>query len=93
MIYMGSDTAVMIVKPEDGNFAVAFIECHLREFGFSQAREIGIDDARVRSIGKSMDIPIFGAFDQLDGSDNFPIAELSDSKVRGPAAAIDATSS
>ncbi|KAI1268420.1 hydantoinase [Xylariaceae sp. FL1019] len=119
MRYRGSDTALMIAQPEDGDFIKAFVDRHHREFGFSQTRDVLVDDVRVRSIGKAMEIPISSAFEQLDGSDSFPIVDAStakstkkvyfqstgwtdtaifrindlpkQSKIRGPAVAIDAT--
>ncbi|CAJ2506732.1 Uu.00g079180.m01.CDS01 [Anthostomella pinea] len=80
MRYKGSDTALMIAKPENGDFATAFGERHHREFGFSQPRDILVDDVRVRSVGKAMDVPISSAFDQLDDADNFPVIESSAAK-------------
>ncbi|KAI1639170.1 hydantoinase [Biscogniauxia mediterranea] len=81
MRYRGSDTALMISRPESGDFAAAFVERHHREFGFSQERDILVDDVRVRSVGKAMDVPISSAFDQLDGSENFPIIQPSAAKT------------
>ncbi len=55
--YQGTDTAMMIEEPEDGDFAAAFCRIHRREFGFVlQGRPILVDDLRVRAIGRSRDI-------------------------------------
>ncbi|KAI0015436.1 hydantoinase [Xylariomycetidae sp. FL0641] len=80
MRYKGSDTALMIPKPENGDFAAGFVDRHHREFGFSQPRDILVDDVRVRSVGKAMDVPISSAFDQLGDSDSFPVVEASKAK-------------
>jgi 5-oxoprolinase (ATP-hydrolysing) len=54
MRYKGSDTALMIPQPEKlADFALAFTARHTQEYGFSQSRDILIDDVRVRSVGKS----------------------------------------
>lgn len=60
MRYRGTDTALMIVKPEkngtidEWDFGQAFIEQHRQEFGFTLPdRDILVDDVRVRGIGKS----------------------------------------
>lgn len=53
--YDGSDTSLMVERnAEDGSFAPAFIQQHHREFGFTPtARDILIDDIRVRSVAKA----------------------------------------
>ncbi|OLL25443.1 hypothetical protein NEOLI_003786 [Neolecta irregularis DAH-3] len=52
MRYQGTDTSLMIVKPEGGwSFGEAFVEQHEEEFGFTLHRNIIIDDIRVRGIG------------------------------------------
>ena len=52
--YHGTDTALMIPKPEDGNFSREFINTYRREFGFElKDREILVDDLRVRVMAKS----------------------------------------
>ncbi|KAI5815672.1 Hydantoinase B/oxoprolinase-domain-containing protein [Pyronema omphalodes] len=61
MRYRGTESALMIVKPEAGEFAegndaygAAFIRQHEQEFGFTLPdRDILVDDIRVRGIGKS----------------------------------------
>jgi 5-oxoprolinase (ATP-hydrolysing) len=66
MRYRGSDTALMIPQPENvGDFADAFTKRHLREFGFTQPREILVDDIRIRSVGKGMDIQVSSPFEEL----------------------------
>ena len=52
--YQGTDTAMMIPRPEDEDFVAAFRKTYLREFGFDLVgRDILIDDIRVRARGKS----------------------------------------
>lgn len=52
--YQGTDTALMIPEPEDGDFAAAFQGSYRREFGFDlKDRAVLVDDLRVRSRGKA----------------------------------------
>lgn len=54
MKYLGSDTHLMILKPESSwDFGKAFIDKHNQEFGFLLQREVYIADCRVRLIAKS----------------------------------------
>ncbi|KAF8542503.1 Hydantoinase/oxoprolinase-domain-containing protein [Trichophaea hybrida] len=61
MRYRGTESALMIVKPENDEFeseenafGKAFVRQHEQEFGFTLPdRDILIDDIRVRGIGKS----------------------------------------
>ncbi len=67
MRYRGTESALMIVKPEekDGEkefggdkwaFGQAFVKQHQQEFGFTLPdRDIIVDDVRVRGIGKSFE--------------------------------------
>jgi len=58
--YQGTDTPMMIEKPADENFAMAFKDQYLREFGFElSGRDILVDDIRVRSIGKASTLQSF----------------------------------
>lgn len=66
MRYQGSDTSLMISV--SGNVAeadAAFTARHTQEFGFSQSRDILIDDVRVRSVGKSRVLNISSPFEEL----------------------------
>ncbi|EEU34186.1 uncharacterized protein NECHADRAFT_72144 [Fusarium vanettenii 77-13-4] len=66
MRYKGSDTSLMIpvssCVEEAGD---AFTARHTQEFGFSQSRDILIDDVRVRSVGKSRVLNISSPFAEL----------------------------
>ncbi|BFZ63712.1 hypothetical protein YB2330_004844 [Saitoella coloradoensis] len=57
MRYHGSNTALMILKPEaseDWDFGAEFTKRHQREFGFTfDSKAILVDDLRVRAIGTS----------------------------------------
>ncbi|EXJ79175.1 5-oxoprolinase (ATP-hydrolysing) [Capronia epimyces CBS 606.96] len=53
MRYEGSDTSLMILKPENWDFATAFKERHRREFGFTFEKPLLVDDVRVRSTASS----------------------------------------
>lgn len=73
MRYQGSDTALMISRPcEPDDFATAFISRHQQEFGFTQPREILVDDVRVRSIGKGMDVELSDPFEEMQRIQNSP---------------------
>ncbi|KAF7547915.1 hypothetical protein G7046_g8858 [Stylonectria norvegica] len=68
MRYEGTDTALMTAEPErktGKTFADAFTERHQREFGFTQEREIRIDDIRVKGIGRSSETAVASPFVEL----------------------------
>lgn len=67
MRYRGSDTTLMIPRPANNDdFAFAFTQRHLQEFGFSQPRDIIVEDVRVRSVGKSANITLTSPFEELE---------------------------
>ncbi|KAK2611850.1 hypothetical protein N8I77_005171 [Diaporthe amygdali] len=81
MRYRGSDTALMIQQPDDGDFSRAFGDRHQREFGFGQPdRDILVDDIRVRSIGKAIDVPVCSPFKDLEEAANFSVLDASAAK-------------
>ncbi|MBN2331744.1 MAG: hydantoinase B/oxoprolinase family protein [Deltaproteobacteria bacterium] len=50
--YQGTDSALMIAQPADGDFAAAFRVAYEREFGFElPGRDVVVDDLRVRVSG------------------------------------------
>ena len=54
MRYDGTDTAIMIPEPPDGDFAAAFRARFKREYGFDmKGRDLLIDDVRVRGVANS----------------------------------------
>ncbi|KAJ5156875.1 hypothetical protein N7492_009678 [Penicillium capsulatum] len=54
MRYEGSDTSLMILKPEgSSDFIREFRERHRREFNFNSERPVLVDDIRVRTIASS----------------------------------------
>jgi 5-oxoprolinase (ATP-hydrolysing) len=54
MRYEGSDTSLMILKPENSSdFLEEFRVRHRREFNFNSERPVVVDDIRVRSIASS----------------------------------------
>ncbi|KAL4908148.1 hypothetical protein BDW74DRAFT_188372 [Aspergillus multicolor] len=66
MRYQGSDTSLMIALTEDvADAGNAFTARHTQEFGFSQSRNILVDDVRVRSVGKSRVLNISSPFEEL----------------------------
>lgn len=46
--FEGTDVAMMIPKPDDGDFGAAFVARYRREFGFTLDRPLAVDDVRVR---------------------------------------------
>ncbi|WWD04682.1 hypothetical protein V865_002753 [Kwoniella europaea PYCC6329] len=54
MQYQGSDTTLMIAKPQDGDFAKAFVEEHRREFAFVLDAPIMVAAVRVRATAKAL---------------------------------------
>ncbi|PYH94393.1 hypothetical protein BO71DRAFT_419373 [Aspergillus ellipticus CBS 707.79] len=55
MRYQGTETAIMVLEPANGDFKAEFKNMHLQEFGFlfPDNRAILVDDIRVRGIGLS----------------------------------------
>jgi 5-oxoprolinase (ATP-hydrolysing) len=74
--YQGTDTAMMIPRPAGNDYANAFRQAYLREFGFDlTGRDILIDDIRVRARGTSARlkrIPIAVAEDEARILDTVP---------------------
>jgi 5-oxoprolinase (ATP-hydrolysing) len=67
MRYQGSDTALMIPRPANtADFTNAFTQRHLQEFGFTQPRDIIVEDVRVRSVGKGADVTLASPFKELE---------------------------
>ncbi|RDL33050.1 Uncharacterized protein BP5553_08489 [Venustampulla echinocandica] len=55
MRYQGTETPVMVLRPDDGDYEAEFLRTHLREFSFvfPTGKPIMVDDARVRGVGRS----------------------------------------
>lgn len=51
--YFGTDTNLVISKPEDEDYGAAFISEHMREFAFVLGRNIVIDSVQVRATGNA----------------------------------------
>ncbi|CAI7641682.1 unnamed protein product [Penicillium palitans] len=51
--YAGTDTNIVIPKPEGEDYGASFIATHLREFAFVLERKIHIDSIKVRGVGRS----------------------------------------
>jgi len=68
--YQGTDTALMIPRPAEDDFAGALRAVYQREFGFLiENRDILVDDLRVRSRGKAVGI----VPREIEASENPPI--------------------
>ncbi|KZS88537.1 hypothetical protein SISNIDRAFT_475968 [Sistotremastrum niveocremeum HHB9708] len=67
MRFDGTDTALMTLEPEDGDFEREFKDTYKREFGFLlDAKRIIIDDVKVRGIGKTFDTLGESVFTEID---------------------------
>lgn len=78
MRYEGSDTSLMILKPEDGDYLSAFVERHHREFNFTMDRPVLIDDFRVRTIASSNKVTEKSPLKQLQAVQIKEAAEASE---------------
>lgn len=90
MRYQGTETAIMVLQPADGDFKQEFKRMHLREFAFlsPDERPIIVDDVRVRGVGSC------GGLEKSDGkrlgqklkyaSFNVARPEFVERTVRGP---------
>lgn len=56
MRYEGSDTSLMILKPENGDFLSSFVQQHRREFNFTFDRQVIVDDVRVRTVASANNV-------------------------------------
>ncbi|KAJ5619477.1 hypothetical protein N7510_003461 [Penicillium lagena] len=77
MRYEGSDTSLMILKPENGDFLSAFVQRHRREFNFTFERPVLIDDVRVRTIASANKI-----------TEKSPLQQLKEAKFQEPSASV-----
>lgn len=62
--YEGTDTCIMVFKPEDGDFKSKFVEQHKQDFGFTLDRDVIVEDARVRLVIKSDSAPSVNPFEE-----------------------------
>ncbi len=70
--YAGTDHAMMIAQPDDGDYARAFCAAYRREYGFELQAGIDVDDVRVRAVA-SRETPR-EAHDVATGQLNEPLA-------------------
>ena len=64
--YMGTNSCLMIQKPKDSwDFARVFVEHHQEDFGFTLDREILVEDARVRALGKTKGLELTSISESL----------------------------
>jgi 5-oxoprolinase (ATP-hydrolysing) len=68
MRYVGSDSNLMIMKPDNWDFAEEFKQRHRREFGFTFEKPLLVDDVRVRSTASSSGQPQISPSKQLKGA-------------------------
>ncbi|KFA54547.1 hypothetical protein S40293_08048 [Stachybotrys chartarum IBT 40293] len=80
MRYEGSDTSLMILKPEDGDFMKAFVDRHRREFNFTFERPVLVDDVRVRTIASASKL-----------TEKSPLQQLKDAQLRDATPATEFT--
>ena len=80
--YDGTDTAMMIAAPPDGDFVAAFEERFTREYGFDlENRDLRVDDVRVRGVGATellRRVPVDG--DDADETTNLRDADAAKEK-------------
>lgn len=81
MRYEGSDTSLMIRKPENSDFLEAFRIRHRREFNFNSDRPVLVDDVRVRTIASSK-----------VRTEQSPLVQLKEADLRDVAPALNTTS-
>ncbi|KAL2866076.1 Hydantoinase B/oxoprolinase-domain-containing protein [Aspergillus lucknowensis] len=56
--YQGTDNALMVLQPDNGDFLAAFVKEHHREFSFTfPGRNVLVEDIRVRGVGKATSVP------------------------------------
>ena len=80
MRYKGSDSALMIMKPQDDwDFDKAFVTRHKAEFGFTMARPILVDDLRVRGIARALTQDRETPFEELSALKDSKVAEATES--------------
>ncbi|EGV64790.1 5-oxoprolinase [Yamadazyma tenuis] len=73
MKYAGTDTCLMISKPEDGwDFKQKFINQHQQEFGFTLERDVVVEDARLRMIVHSEDTHVANPFEEHENIEKLP---------------------
>ena len=83
MRYEGSDTALMVPQPEDASdFARAFFLAHQQEFGFTQQRRVLVDDIRVRSVGRGLDVQVSSPFEQLKDLEQTRVGKAESASTR-----------
>ena len=84
MRYQGSDTALMIQCDGDiAEFSTSFTARHQQEFGFTQPRDILVEDIRVRSIGRGTDVRLSDPFAELRRTeDSPPVTPVSHESLR-----------
>lgn len=75
MRYQGTDTSLMIPHPGRlAGFEEAFVARHQQEFGFTQPRSTIVDDVRVRTIGKGINLKLTNPFEELRRIHSSPLA-------------------
>ena len=80
MRYEGSDTSLMILKPQTWDFASEFKKRHRREFGFTFEKPLLVDDVRVRSTASS-----------TQRREKSPSAQLKEAKLKDASQSLERT--
>ncbi|ODV83857.1 hypothetical protein CANARDRAFT_29589 [[Candida] arabinofermentans NRRL YB-2248] len=76
MGFSGSDTKIMVLEPEDGDFLSKFIEIHEREFSFvDETRGVMVQDLRIRGSGKISKITERSPYEDLKNAKTFDIED------------------
>jgi 5-oxoprolinase (ATP-hydrolysing) len=64
--YEGTDTCLMVLKPENGDFKASFVAQHQQDFGFSLERDIVVEGARVRLVVSSGEKLVTNPFEEVE---------------------------
>ncbi|KAJ1643421.1 hypothetical protein J3B02_001321 [Coemansia erecta] len=74
--YEGTDAALMVPEPADGDYAKTFEAMHKHEFGFVlQDRKIAVDDIRVRATAAPSSGSCVDVYAELKGLSPLPVAD------------------
>lgn len=75
--YSGSDTMIMVLEPEDGDYAAAFVKEHQREFSFTLPnRKVLVENLRIRGRANG------GIYNQKTKSISFELSSLTENVVK-----------
>lgn len=72
--YQGTNNALMILEPYDGDYLAEFTRQHLREYSFTfPDKKVLLDDIRVRGIGESLENTNESPYKELGSTKRFGV--------------------